>query len=363
MYYDSVNKVPISGNELKRMGLENESCERLAELGIYRLEIIRPELGDPAVEGIVPAGDPYPSEENPFVWIQQMAVFNFLDHFKEQKKAELASRRWEAQIANYIMDDGTIFKTTPEDRLQLSALVQSMQSNGRLAADFKAASGWLTASLAKLKYASDRITAYIEECFTNERRLSEAIDAATTIEELNAVDIQSGWPENAPKQPEQPELPDNPNETVEPIEPDETAIREKLEKLAAQKADEARIVADAVVVPYMSEFSDVERQTWAKQQAEVAAYLADNSAPTPTLDGLAKARGISREAMLEKAIAKVTAFEPLSVAIVGRQQKYEDAIRALANDESKTLQARIVELEGMTFSYGAGEDEIAEMAS
>lgn len=132
---------------------------------------------------------------------------------------------------------------------------------------------------------------------------------------------------------------------------DDAVIAENLSRLAKDRANAARVAADAAVAPYMAEFSGVEKQTWAKQQAEVTAYLIDNSAPTPTLDGLAQARGIERSVMLEKAIAKVTAFEPLSVAIVGRQQAYEDQIKAIAANESKTLKERITELRELQFDY------------
>lgn len=132
---------------------------------------------------------------------------------------------------------------------------------------------------------------------------------------------------------------------------EDSVISENLARFAAERASEARMAADKAVEPYMAEFSDVEKQTWAKQQAEVAAYLADNSAATPTLDGLATARGIPREQMLAKAIGKVTAFEPLSVAIVGKQQAYEDQIKSIVADESKTLIDRITELRELCFEY------------
>lgn len=357
MYYDYFNKVTMSDKELESMGLENASKERLAEIGIFKLEILKPEVEDPAIQGLEPAGEPYSSNEDPYVLIQEMQVYNFLDLFKTQKIECLAQRRWSAQTANYIMEDGTIFRTTPEDRLQISALVQSMRDKGQLEVDFKTASGWITASLAYLKMVNDRITAYIEACFTNERKLAEAIMAATTVDELNEVDTERGWPANAPEPVEtvEPPAPDNPDEPAEIDEETLLKKREQLATLATQKADEARIVADAVVVPYMADFSDVEKQTWAKQQAEVAAYLADPASPTPTLDGLAQVRGISREEMLEKAIAKVTAFEPLSVAIVGKQQAYEDQIKAIVADESKSLDERIDELQNMKFDYTLGE--------
>lgn len=148
-------------------------------------------------------------------------------------------------------------------------------------------------------------------------------------------------------------------QTFKVVEYGEERLQQNLARVARDKANEARSAADQAVAPYMEEFSSVEKQTWPRQQEEVRAYLADNSAPTPTLDGLAEARGISRNLMLEKAIAKVTAFEPISVAVVGRQQAYEDAIKAIANDEGRTLADRIKAIKGMVFSYDAPMQELA----
>ena len=121
------------------------------------------------------------------------------------------------------------------------------------------------------------------------------------------------------------------------------------------KRKAALSAADSAVAGYMDMFSEVERSTWPKQQAEVEAISANPEAATPTLDALAQARGITREAQIEKAKAKVTAFVPLSAFIIGTQQGYEDKIKAIATDESKTLAERMAELDGMAFDYSMPE--------
>jgi hypothetical protein len=37
--------------------------------------------------------------------------------------------------------------------------------------------------------------AYISACFNNEKSISETIDATETVEELIAIDLQTGWPD------------------------------------------------------------------------------------------------------------------------------------------------------------------------
>lgn len=113
----------------------------------------------------------------------------------------------------------------------------------------------------------------------------------------------------------------------------------------------AHAAADAAVASYMSQFSDVEITTWPTQQREVEAWQLDNHAPTPMLDSLAKVRGITRDEMLEKASVKVGLFSVLAPFVVGKQQAYEDQIKAIGSDESKSVVERLEALNALEFVY------------
>ena len=69
-----------------------------------------------------------------------------------------------------------------------------------------------------------------------------------------------------------------------------------------------------------------ERMTWPTQQAEVLAWEAKPSAPTPYLDGIAAARGIPVAEMRSKTLEAVKSFLAASQALVGRRQALRDAI-------------------------------------
>lgn len=139
---------------------------------------------------------------------------------------------------------------------------------------------------------------------------------------------------------------------------DDDTLKSNMNRIAEDKANEARSQADEVAKPYLADYSDVEKQTWPQQQLEVKAYLQNNEVATPTLDSLAEARGISRELMLEKAVAKVTAFEPIAAKIVGKQQAYEDEIKSITNNADLSLVDRINKLRNLFFTY----DSITEDA-
>lgn len=71
--------------------------------------------------------------------------------------------------------------------------------------------------------------------------------------------------------------------------------------------------------------------SWAKQETEARAYVADNTAPTPLLSAIAEARGVPFALLVEKVIEKADLFAAASGALIGARQRYEDEIAAAAD--------------------------------
>lgn len=124
-----------------------------------------------------------------------------------------------------------------------------------------------------------------------------------------------------------------------------------LDRVAKEAADRARGGADQATAPYLSDFSTVEKMTFEQQRLEVEAYKQNQNVATPTLDALARERGISRMEQITKAIAKVDLFAQVSSVVVGKQQSYEDAIKTVKNDDTLSIRARVAALRAMTFDY------------
>lgn len=80
-------------------------------------------------------------------------------------------------------------------------------------------------------------------------------------------------------------------------------------------------------------YPEAERLTWPVQQAEALAWEADNNAPTPYLDGLAVARGISAEEMRSKTLAQTQLFMAASQQLVGKRQKLRDLVHEAETPE------------------------------
>lgn len=140
------------------------------------------------------------------------------------------------------------------------------------------------------------------------------------------------------------------NVSVVPL--DDTVLEENLARIAQERADAARAEADRTLQPLLVNFSSSEQLTFTIQAAEVAAYQADpQNASTPMLDGLAASRGITREEQIAKATVKSIAFSTAAQTVVGKQQGYEDAIKKIQNDTSKTTKEKILAIKALVFEY------------
>lgn len=95
----------------------------------------------------------------------------------------------------------------------------------------------------------------------------------------------------------------------------------------AQQADDALGLLEAG-------YTEREVKSWSQQQAEAAAWAADNNAVVPLLQGLADRRGIALVEVVAKVQAKVQIAAQLTGVILGDAQAANDQL-----DQLKQLQA------------------------
>lgn len=62
---------------------------------------------------------------------------------------------------------------------------------------WKTSDGFVAISNADMTSLATSLLSYIQACFDNENTLMNLVDSATTVSELNAIDFESGWPNNA----------------------------------------------------------------------------------------------------------------------------------------------------------------------
>ena len=108
---------------------------------------------------------------------------------KTTKLVLLAERRWRAETAGTIALDKRI-STSRESQ----ALVAGTMLAKKRTLDFKTLDGWIVINAAQLMILQDAVSDHVQKCFSRERELAVAVDAATDLAALDAVDIEVGWP-------------------------------------------------------------------------------------------------------------------------------------------------------------------------
>lgn len=111
---------------------------------------------------------------------------------KAQLLEAATAKRWAVETGGVTFPDGTRVGSTTEDQNRITTVIANAQ-HGVTSVDFKAASGWLTLSLAELQGIAAAIALHVQDCFSAERDHHEAI-ASLTLAQARAYDVGQGWP-------------------------------------------------------------------------------------------------------------------------------------------------------------------------
>lgn len=98
--------------------------------------------------------------------------------------------------------------------------------------------------------------------------------------------------------------------------------------VATRKLAEINAASNQPLAGIRREYPQFEIDTWPDQEAEARAWIADNSAVTPTLSGIAAERGVTVAELVPKVIEKADLYRPTATAVIGKRQRLEDAIKA-----------------------------------
>lgn len=101
-----------------------------------------------------------------------------------------------------------------------------------------------------------------------------------------------------------------------------------LDSVNSQKLNQINSEAQKFIDANMPAYPEFEKLTFAKQEAEARAYVADNTVPTPVLSQIASDRGTTVDVLVPKVIAKADQFMILTSSVAGQRQKYEDDLAA-----------------------------------
>lgn len=117
-----------------------------------------------------------------------------LAYEKVNTKSEITQKRVDIETGGITLPNGTRINTGIDDQNRISSAIQGMADAGIAEVDFKAESGWVKLTLEEMKGVAAMIAGHVQACFSKERALHGAVDAATTVEELKQIDVNVGWP-------------------------------------------------------------------------------------------------------------------------------------------------------------------------
>jgi hypothetical protein len=145
------------------------------------LDVLR-EYGETAFEGI----------END-KWVIRTALPTF-EQFKERKLEKLAELRWQKETSGTTFA-GMPLATDAVSQTKYIGAVVGAQMDPQGTMKWKTGNGqFVTLDAAQIVNVAMAVRAHVQACFDREAELKTAIEATTTKEELDAIDINAGWP-------------------------------------------------------------------------------------------------------------------------------------------------------------------------
>lgn len=99
--------------------------------------------------------------------------------------------------------------------------------------------------------------------------------------------------------------------------------------VAAAKLREINAACDAEVAALAEKYPDTEILSWYRQEREARELQANPQAVTPLIDNIAAQRGITREDLAGRILAKAEAYAQEAGAAFGRRQALEDKLEAI----------------------------------
>jgi hypothetical protein len=112
-----------------------------------------------------------------------------IDLVKNELKEKAAANRSEKEEGGFTLPNGMKMKTDQVSQAKISGAYNFLQLKNNAEIDWKAGNGWVKLKKAEIEASAQAVAEYVQACFSRERQISEAIDACTTLEQLDAVDL------------------------------------------------------------------------------------------------------------------------------------------------------------------------------
>ena len=172
-----------------RTGLSAMTDDELAGIGIYPATIVKPAVsgtqyyGAPTVE----IADGRATATYPALDYSAAEIAGMLEKAKSEKKQEIAAARYAAEIAGVTVG-GVVVKTDRESQALITGAALKATQDAEYVCTWKAESGFVTLNAGTIIAVADAVRTHVQTCFDAEAAKCAMIDAAQTVEDVEAVE-------------------------------------------------------------------------------------------------------------------------------------------------------------------------------
>lgn len=146
----------------------------------HRFATLRPAAAPELVDGVWTIG-----------WVVEEPE---LDDVKVALRDEVADRRWRHETGGVTVA-GIAVATDDRSKLLLNGKYRTAEKNPAMLHRWKSPAGEVVLTSAEVIALGDAVSAHVQACFDRELDLVTAIDAAVTLADALAIDLDAGWPE------------------------------------------------------------------------------------------------------------------------------------------------------------------------
>lgn len=111
---------------------------------------------------------------------------NTLAGRKVAKLQELAAARYAEETAGITLG-GSLIATGRGDQARINGAWAFTQANPEATIRFKSASGWQNLTAAQIDAIATGVGSHVQACFAREGELADLVEAAETVEEVEAI--------------------------------------------------------------------------------------------------------------------------------------------------------------------------------
>lgn len=121
----------------------------------------------------------------------------FMEEQRNLLRQKVAEIRWEKQTGGFKTPANMYVRTDEESIADITFLAACAQDDQKIT--YKAINGYYDLMGDQVRALLSLAHAHVQTCFDNDKRLSDLIGQCTTLEELDGINVNEGWPTTLPK--------------------------------------------------------------------------------------------------------------------------------------------------------------------